>query len=354
MNEADVREMIVRPLLHKLGYRQGTEANILTEKRLSYSKAFLGRKKPSKDPDLVGRADYICEIVSFGRWVVEVKAPSQELTVDDAHQAHTYAAHPEIGAVFSLLTNGREFQLYRLSAPDEPIFSWRTDETEALMPNIENLLGPEAIKRRVHVPVDLKKPLAKGYNSKIQLSGGHLEYTRHSTDVQAFQDSIGHMDGMRASVIGEAAYRLPDGRIQGELDLAGPYSVLDQINKAAGMDVLVFSTADEFISNNVESPTIFQNVVRAALRPGVEFPIPPGVPPALVGQAPGAVKFPLPFGFAMTAFTEAVGYIQDDRFRGTFDIIYDFRFDSVPSAIQAMLPPQMDLRGEGTFDIIIK
>jgi hypothetical protein len=77
MNETDVREVIVRPLLHALGYRQGsTAATILTEKSLRYSKQFLGRKKPEKDADLVGRADYVCEVVSFGRWVVEVKRHS--------------------------------------------------------------------------------------------------------------------------------------------------------------------------------------------------------------------------------------------------------------------------------------
>jgi hypothetical protein len=89
MNETDVREIIVRPLLHRLGYRQGTEATIITEKTLRYSRQHLGRKDPKKDPDLVGRADYICEVISYGRWTVEVKSPQHELTVDDAHQAHT-------------------------------------------------------------------------------------------------------------------------------------------------------------------------------------------------------------------------------------------------------------------------
>src|ERR1019366_7057595 len=60
MNETDVREMIVRPLIESLGYRYGTEANIRTEQTLRYGMAFLGRKNPKRDPDLVGRADYIC------------------------------------------------------------------------------------------------------------------------------------------------------------------------------------------------------------------------------------------------------------------------------------------------------
>jgi len=44
MNEADVREIIVRPLLHRLGYRHGTEANIRTEVSLRYGYAFWAER----------------------------------------------------------------------------------------------------------------------------------------------------------------------------------------------------------------------------------------------------------------------------------------------------------------------
>lgn len=50
MNETDVREIIVRPLIESLGYRHGTDATILTEKSLRYERNFLGRKNPRKDP----------------------------------------------------------------------------------------------------------------------------------------------------------------------------------------------------------------------------------------------------------------------------------------------------------------
>lgn len=49
MNETDVREIIVRPLLHRLGYEHGTVANIRTEVPLRYDRAFLGRKQPKRD-----------------------------------------------------------------------------------------------------------------------------------------------------------------------------------------------------------------------------------------------------------------------------------------------------------------
>ncbi len=112
MNETDVREILVRPLIDQLGYRHGTEATVITEKTLRYEKAFLGRKNPKKDPPLVGRADYICEVVSYGRWVIEVKSPAEPLSQDVVEQAHTYASHPEIAATFFLVTNGRLFRLY--------------------------------------------------------------------------------------------------------------------------------------------------------------------------------------------------------------------------------------------------
>ena len=47
MNETDVREVIVRPLIESLGYRHGAEEYIRTEQTLRYAKAFLGRKKLS-------------------------------------------------------------------------------------------------------------------------------------------------------------------------------------------------------------------------------------------------------------------------------------------------------------------
>lgn len=57
MNETDVREIVVRPLLTRLGYAHGTHANIRTEVTLKYDHAFLGRKDPKKDPPLAGRAE---------------------------------------------------------------------------------------------------------------------------------------------------------------------------------------------------------------------------------------------------------------------------------------------------------
>ena len=96
MNEADVREEVLAPIIRILGYRTGTEFNVIREQGLRYSKLYLGRKNPSKDPELRGKADYILEIRDRVRWVLEAKAPCVDIAANDIEQAWSYANHPLI------------------------------------------------------------------------------------------------------------------------------------------------------------------------------------------------------------------------------------------------------------------
>jgi predicted type IV restriction endonuclease len=105
LNEADIREEIIAPFLRYLGYRSGTSANVIREQILKYPKVFLGRKDSKKDPELRGRADYICEVDKSIRWIIEAKPPQGAITSDDVEQAYTYANHPEIRAVYFCLIN---------------------------------------------------------------------------------------------------------------------------------------------------------------------------------------------------------------------------------------------------------
>src|SRR4051812_30708233 len=92
-NETDVRENVVVPLLKRLGYTRDSSNDIITEQPLSYPKLSLGRKKPS-DPVLRGRPDYILDVEGRLRWVLEVKAPDEQITTDVREQAWSYSAHP--------------------------------------------------------------------------------------------------------------------------------------------------------------------------------------------------------------------------------------------------------------------
>lgn len=184
MNEDDVAGELVRPLCRALGYTQGNpEANLRSQISLQYDKAFLGHKDGKKDPVLRGRPDFVCEVVSYARWVVEAKKPSITLSQDDSYQGHTYATHPEIAAEFYMLTNGREFRLYRVGNPDNPALTWQKEETDELLPALQNFLGPDAMKKRAQTKIDLGKPLAVGLGSSVEIVGGHIVYSCNITTI---------------------------------------------------------------------------------------------------------------------------------------------------------------------------
>lgn len=325
-NETDVREDVVSPLLAALGYAKGTENDIRREVSLKYTRAFLGHKKPT-DPELRGRADYICEVRGYGRWTIEVKGPDEVLTVGDAHQAHSYTAHPEIAGCYSVVTNGREFRVYRFAQPEAPAFTWVAGETSGRLMEIRNILGPDAIKRYTFKPMNSGKPLAEGYGPKVTIIGGTVVYDRHmvgGVETEAVQ-------GFRATPTGRTVQRNAEGRIVGELELAAPLKSWDEFNTAAGIEFYTFETADEFVSTDPDKPTIFQGLSKGLIKAGTPLPTLPGVPPGMM----------VTMDVVMNARTQAIGYLDDGRFKGAFEIDYGVMGQQV-------------LTADGTFDIFLR
>tara|TARA_R110002074_G_C12445311_1_gene658057 strand:+ start:215 stop:1285 length:1071 start_codon:yes stop_codon:yes gene_type:complete len=344
MTEADVREIIVRPLLHALGYSQGsTDARIETEKQLIYSKQFLGHKNPNRDPDLRGRADYICEVVSFGRWVVEVKSPRSQLSLEDSNQAHTYAAHPEVSAIFTLLTNGREFRLYNTSNPSTPILRWPIEDTKNHFYTLVNLLGPDAIKRRTTFPIDSGKPLSRGWGSSAEIVGGFLTYEKQSSTNPVIQNTESIIEGTQAAVTGKKICRGDDGRIEAEITLKAPFTEWERVNKIGGIEEFRFSTSDGFISADINSPSIFQGHIESSLPEGTQMKVSPG----------NIVT--LPSAMTMVVGTEAIGFLENESLVGVFSNNYlVWGLDDIRHEHFTEIPPLFDLRIEGKFKIVLR
>lgn len=348
MNETDVREIIVRPLLHRLGFKHGTQAHIRTEVTLRYDRAFLGRKNPSKDPPLTGRADYICDATSYGRWVVEVKAPGNDLTREDAEQAHTYSAHPEISASHFLLTNGRLFRLFSLGELDVPLLEWAYEETEQHLMTLFNIVGYEAIRKRsAIIRPDVSKPLAAGLSSRLKIVGGEIAYGEHHSDHPLLAGNA--LNGTIGAVTGVGVERIADGRIQATVSVRSAFQQFAELNRLAGMGDFTFLSGDEFVSTDRDRPTIFQNVIEGRLEPGATFRPMPGMP-----------EIPLPVGFQFTVYTEATGYIEDGSFKGTLAFDYSYQFirgrpTGIPALDQmaAQAPASAGLQGVGTFEVIV-
>jgi hypothetical protein len=345
MNETDVREILVRPLIERLGYAHGTDATILTEKTLRYDRAFLGRKKPN-DPALIGRADYICEVISYGRWVVEVKAPSEELSHDVTEQAHTYASHPEIASSFFMVTNGRRFRLFQTSKLDAPVLEWRYEDQDDNLLRLLNTLSPEAIRKRARmILVDPSKPLGRGVPSRVIIIRGEITYEEHIGDHPFFpRDAV---NGLVLAVTGGYVKRAEDKRIIAHLCIAKAAALIQGISASPGAsEDYDFFSASEYLSDDPEHPTIFQNLVKTA------------VPAGRFISIPGLPKVPLPFAMSNTAFTEAVGYVRDNKFVGTMSLTYDFTFSELsPNTRVAFfhkmgaIPERAHIIGAGRFEI---
>lgn len=346
MNETDVREALVRPLLVRLGYQLGTAANIRTEQTFRYDRAFLGRKNPAKDPPLIGRADYILEIASIGRWVVEVKAPSEDLSREVVEQAHTYAAHPEVAALFFMISNGRSFRLYRTSYLDAPLMAWEFTETDEIFLALSNLIGPEAIRRKMELlKPDPGKPLAPGISSEAQIVGGWFEYQDHRSNHRLLDVDV--INGLRLPVTGGSVSRAPDGRLHAKLRTAKAFPTFGELAELLEPeDGYDFFAAHEYVSTDREKPTIFQNFIEGVTPAGTPMKI------------PGMGTIPAPFSFRFAATTEAVGFIEQDIFRGTMQLEYQFAFEGMQPMIRAALegqfgalPDRPEARGGGIFEV---
>lgn len=344
MNETDVREVIVRPLIESLGYRHGTEAYIRTEQTLRYGKAFLGRKNPARDPDLVGRADYVCGVVSFGKWIVEVKSPSEALTDETVEQAHTYAAHPEIAASHFLVTNGREFMLYETSRLKSPVLAWNFQDTDDNSLRLFNVLSPAAVRKRAKTNmVDPGKPLGRGLSSRMQIIGGQVIYEEHSGNHPMFQDSS--INGLRLPVVGGSVSRTDGGLIEGRVEVSKPAPILS-VGEGEASDAYSFFSASEYISDEPQHPTIFQNLTTLVTPAGRQV------------NFPGLGRFAMPFELSVSSFTEAVGYVADGKFVGTMRLSYDLQLSKMAPQIRQLLthrfghiPDSGQMTGVGRFEV---
>ena len=347
LNETDIREEIVRPFLHRLGYAPGTPNNIRTEQVLRYDKQYLGRKDPRNDPVLRGRADYICDVLDAASWVVEAKAPQKELSQEDADQAHTYAAHPEVAAFYFLLTNGSYFRLYTSAKPAKPILVWRLEEADQRWVEIENTLGPRAIAHMTKLLTPATgKPLGRGLKPSVEIVGGVMTYEGYVSSTPGGQEVLDRMRGLRNAVTGGYVGRDEFGIIRAGLRTVGGLAQMDELNRMSGLGSYELSSADEYISFDRARPTIFRGLLEAYAKPGTK------VGPPLVEK-----EAALPFGIKVTAYSQATGYLEENRFKGTFIISYKNHYD-VPAAMRELIAGKMSLdttiKAYGDFEIVFK
>ena len=144
--EDAVREEIITPILKGLGYSIVGPNRIVRSKKLVHPFVTIGSK--TRRVELI--PDYLLEVDTKCAWVLEAKAPVEDIT-NQKHldQTYTYAIHNEIRVPYFALCNGRQFTLYHVSRP-KPIFDCPIIGLPNAWANLRQLLPPENVMKYHH------------------------------------------------------------------------------------------------------------------------------------------------------------------------------------------------------------
>jgi hypothetical protein len=314
MNETDVREEILAPFIHRLGYRTGGDNQVLREIPLRYPYNYIGKKNHSKDPILRGKPDYILEAKGKVRWVLEAKAPDQEISADILEQAWSYANHAEVRAVYFAISNGRVFQLYQTnkSPGGNPIFSINYEDFDKNFTQIENILSPLSILRdNPDIILDMGKPLAPGFRSIIKVVGGYINYESNSVGIAAINQ-------LQTAVTEGDVQRNESGEMIAYLRVLSPIRAFQELNEKLGLSSFEMLSKSEMLSSNPESPTSFVYDYEIAFQKGEKL-----------YNLQNWEPFFLPGPLTCRVKAEAKGIIIGTTFAGIFVVHTQYRESSV-------------------------
>ena len=323
LNEADIREEVIAPLLRALGYRSGTEFNIIREQSLRYPRIFIGRKDVRKDPELRGRADYILEVRERIRWVLEAKPPGAEIDVDDVEQAYSYANHSEVRAVYFVLCNGRRISVYLTqNAPTvAPVLSVKYEELEARYNELLNVLGPDSIEKDFpNIVPDGRPPLGPGLRSIARIASGLIRYQSSTLNYPILSQ-------LQTSIQDGAVERDEAGCLIVYLKTQALTRSMQEFSEKMGLKGFEMNSKDSALSTDPLKPNLFTYALPLIFPEGSEL---------LDIHTWNKIRLPTTFKCVTTA--NAKGYLDGNIFSGQFI-----------SSMQFQQPPAPTVQLEGDF-----
>lgn len=309
LNETDIREEIIAPLLRYRGYRSGTANNIIREQYLTYPKSYLGRKNKN-DHILRGRADYICEAQGQVRWVIEAKAPGAALDIDAEEQSWSYANHPEIRAVYFCLTNGKKFQIFQTNrGPEAPsIFECHYENMEASLSIIHDILSPESIFRDYpQYEIDQGVPIGPGLRSIVRITNGSIIYNSNTLGLKP-------LIGLVMNIPEGSVERDENGKLEAYIETQVPYQKLQKLNEKLGLHSLLLFSKNESISANSKTPTVFSATTNHILPQG-----------EMVLDLTTWREIPFPMNIRIQTHTKATGFLEGNNFQGQFNALLTYQ-----------------------------
>jgi hypothetical protein len=122
-----------------------------------------------------------------------------------------------------------------------------------------------------------------------------------------------------------------DRRIHACVDMASVSPLLKMVGAVGLADRYDFYSSSSHISTEEEQPTIFQNFMRTRVNRGT--------PMTLAGM-----PTTIPCSIETTAFTEVVGFVQDEQFQGTVRIEADLQIGPMDPIVGLVMAKQFGMR----------
>jgi hypothetical protein len=143
--EDSVREVIIAPILSRLGYTPSGPHRVVRSKALVHPFIYAGtRQIPIKlvpDYTLITEQKPVC--------IIDAKRPSEDiLSRKNVQQAYSYAIHPEIKSTDFALCNGRQLVVFNVDDP-KPQLLVSFHEFESRWAEVEQFLAPRFLRNPV-------------------------------------------------------------------------------------------------------------------------------------------------------------------------------------------------------------
>lgn len=137
--EDSVREEIIQPILHELGYSASGANRIIRSRTLLHPYVSIGSGKQKL---LI--PDYLLQVQGKNAWVLDAKAPNERIdSRKNVGQVYSYAIHPDIRVRLFALCNGKEFIVFCVEQ-EKPILHFPVAEYTHFHGQLHWVLSPQA------------------------------------------------------------------------------------------------------------------------------------------------------------------------------------------------------------------
>lgn len=140
--EDSVREVIIAPILTRLGYATSGKNRVIRSKSLNHPFIYGGTRKIA----ITLIPDYTLFSDDSAAMILDAKHPSEDvLSRANVQQAYSYAIHPEIKCQHFALCNGKALVVFNVDK-SEPLLHLPFSEFESKWDEIEKHISPKHLK----------------------------------------------------------------------------------------------------------------------------------------------------------------------------------------------------------------